>query len=88
MAIQVQERRRLPNQRLIRRLRQQRLLHSDSRWANGGSRWHTNSLSKPRKGRSLQELGWTREQAAATYYKLRSFEEDWSAPGMEDYDEM
>lgn len=37
---------------------------------------------------SIQELGWTREQAAAIRYRLVSFGEDWEAPGVEVYDDL
>lgn len=33
-------------------------------------------------------LGWTREQADETRARLKSFEEDWNAPGMEAYDAL
>ena len=36
----------------------------------------------------IQNLGWTREQAIETRLRLRVFEEDWNAPGMELYDEL
>ncbi|MEP0855554.1 hypothetical protein [Trichocoleus sp. DQ-U1] len=36
----------------------------------------------------IQELGWTREQAAAIRYRLAAFREDWEAPGMEIYDDL
>lgn len=36
----------------------------------------------------IQELGWTREQAAAIHYRLSAFREDWEAPGMEIYDDL
>jgi len=36
----------------------------------------------------IDDLGWTREQAHETRLRLRAFEEDWSAPGMERYDEL
>jgi len=36
----------------------------------------------------LRDLGWTREQAIETRLRLRGFEEDWDAPGMEIYDEL
>ncbi len=31
-------------------------------------------------------LGWTKEEAKETRARLVAFEEDWEAPGMEDYD--
>ncbi|NEQ25576.1 MAG: hypothetical protein F6K28_42250 [Microcoleus sp. SIO2G3] len=36
----------------------------------------------------IQDLGWTREQAAAIRYRLAAFREDWEAPGMEIYDDL
>jgi len=38
--------------------------------------------------RLIGDLGWTREQAHETRLRLRAFEEDWDAPGMEIYDEL
>jgi hypothetical protein len=37
---------------------------------------------------SIQELGWTKEQAAEIRHRLASFSEDWEAPGMEAYDDL
>ncbi len=37
--------------------------------------------------RLIRDLGWSVEEAAMTYYGLRSFEEDWDAPGMDAYDQ-
>ena len=36
--------------------------------------------------KTIEELGWTKEQAAETRSKLMSFDQDWNAPGMEAYD--
>ena len=36
----------------------------------------------------IGDLGWSREQALETRMRLRTFEEDWNAPGMEAYDEL
>lgn len=36
----------------------------------------------------IHDLGWSREQALETRLRLRTFEEDWNAPGMESYDEL
>ena len=36
----------------------------------------------------ISELGWSLEQAIETRMRLRTFEEDWDAPGMESYDEL
>ncbi len=44
--------------------------------------------SKSRQMRLISNLGWSREQAIITRLRLRTFEEDWDAPGMEDYDEL
>ena len=35
---------------------------------------------------SLKNRNWTAAQAAETRARLKSFEEDWNAPGMEGYD--
>jgi|GEM_PF-1482631 hypothetical protein len=37
---------------------------------------------------SIQSLGWTAEETLETYARLRHFEEDWDAPGMEGYDQL
>ena len=36
----------------------------------------------------IENLGWSREQIIETRMRLRIFEEDWDAPGMEGYDEL
>jgi hypothetical protein len=36
----------------------------------------------------INELGWSLEQAIETRMRLRTFQEDWDAPGMEGYDEL
>jgi hypothetical protein len=36
----------------------------------------------------IAHLGWSREQALETRMRLRTFEEDWDAPGMDGYDEL
>jgi hypothetical protein len=36
----------------------------------------------------ISDLGWTREETLETYYRVRTFKEDWETPGMEDYDEL
>jgi len=36
----------------------------------------------------IADLGWSQEQAIETRMRLRTFEEDWDAPGMEGYDEL
>ena len=40
------------------------------------------------KGLLIRNLGWTLEAAMETRMRLRAFEEDWNAPGMEAYDEL
>lgn len=42
----------------------------------------------PRQALLVSALGWSREEAQETYLRLRSFEEDWDAPGMEAYDDL
>ncbi len=37
---------------------------------------------------AIAALGWTAEEARDTYYRLKIFEEDWNAPGMEAYDQL
>lgn len=37
---------------------------------------------------AIAALGWTEEEARETYYRLKMFEEDWNAPGMEAYDRL
>ncbi len=36
----------------------------------------------------ISDLGWSPEQARETYMRLRHFEEDWNAPGMDAYDDL
>jgi uncharacterized protein (UPF0335 family) len=43
---------------------------------------------KAHKERSIQDLGWSEEEAREVRASLQSFEEDWSAPGMDAYDEL
>jgi len=42
----------------------------------------------PVANRSIAALGWTPVEALETYLRLRSFAEDWDAPGMEVYDDL
>lgn len=42
----------------------------------------------PVADRSIAALGWTPVEALETYLRLRSFAEDWDAPGMEVYDDL
>jgi hypothetical protein len=46
------------------------------------------SLPPLHTARSVSELGWSREEAAQARARLAAFEQDWSAPGMEDYDRL
>jgi len=36
----------------------------------------------------VADLGWSNEEAKETRARLASLEEDWDAPGMEDYDRL
>lgn len=36
----------------------------------------------------LSDLGWSPEEALDTRIRLRSFEDDWEAPGMDAYDRL
>jgi hypothetical protein len=36
----------------------------------------------------ISDLGWSAEKASETYMRLRHFEEDWDAPGMDAYDDL
>lgn len=36
----------------------------------------------------VSKLGWTPEQAAQVRASLQSFDADWNAPGMEEYDRL
>ena len=38
--------------------------------------------------RSIDALGWTPAEALETYLRLRTFADDWDAPGMEVYDDL
>lgn len=40
------------------------------------------------QGQPIEELGWTREEAAEVRARLSSFEQGWDAPGMEAYDDL
>lgn len=42
----------------------------------------------PVRGHPVSELGWSREKAARVRASLRAFDEDWNAPGMEEYDRL
>jgi len=41
-----------------------------------------------KQGLTLEQAGLTREQALNLRARLRTFEDDWNAPGMEAYDEL
>jgi hypothetical protein len=36
----------------------------------------------------VSKIGWSKDEALETRMRLRSFEEDWNAPGMEGYDDV
>jgi len=40
------------------------------------------------RGRPVAELGWSPEEALETRMRLRTFAEDWDAPGMNAYDDL
>jgi hypothetical protein len=42
----------------------------------------------PKQGITLEQAGLTREQAINLRARLKTFEDDWNAPGMEAYDEL
>jgi len=42
----------------------------------------------PQQGITLEQAGLTREQAVNLRARLKTFEDDWNAPGMEAYDEL
>jgi hypothetical protein len=42
----------------------------------------------PQHGITLEQVGLTREQAVNLRARLKTFEEDWNAPGMEAYDKL
>lgn len=42
----------------------------------------------PKQGISLEQAGLSREQAVNLRARLKTFEDDWNAPGMEAYDEL
>jgi excisionase family DNA binding protein len=44
--------------------------------------------AKAQPPQTIAALDWTRRQAHETRQRLGAFEEDWSAPGMEAYDEL
>ena len=40
------------------------------------------------RARSIRDLGWTTERAAAMRHKLAAFADDWSDPAMDAYDDL
>ncbi len=57
----------------------------------GGVAAGTRSTLVPPKGGAanrIADLGWTRKRAAQVRASLAAFEEDWNAPGMEEYDKL
>jgi hypothetical protein len=36
----------------------------------------------------VRDLGWSAAEGADTHFRLRPFEEDWDAPGMDAYDDL
>lgn len=42
----------------------------------------------PQQGVTLEQAGLTREQAVNLRARLKTFEDDWNAPGMEAYDKL
>lgn len=45
-------------------------------------------LHAPKEALRVSDLHWTEQEALETYFRLRSFEDDWDAPGMEAYDAL
>ena len=41
-----------------------------------------------KKRSTIKDLGWTAAEAAETRSRLGTFEEDWDAPGMDEYDRL
>jgi len=35
----------------------------------------------------VHDLGWSKDEALDTHFRLRPFQDDWEAPGMDAYDE-
>ncbi len=87
MVAGVLERKQLPTQRRIRRLRQQRLLHSNGYSTNGEGSMQANG-AHPKKQLLVSDLGWTAQQAADNHARLKNFARFWDVPGMNEYDEM
>ncbi len=57
-------------------------------------REHHDASTRAREAREarlplvVRRLGWSAEQAADTYYRLRPFADEWDAPGMDAYDAL
>jgi len=41
-----------------------------------------------KKANTVKDLGWTAAEAAETRSRLSTFEDDWDAPGMDEYDSL
>jgi hypothetical protein len=87
MVAEALERKQLATQRRIRRLRQQRLLHSAAYLANGNIEMSTNG-TQPKKQLLVRDLGWTEQEAADNHDRPKNFARFWEGPGVEEYDEM
>lgn len=85
MVAGVLERKQLATQRHIRRLRQQRTLHSNGHLVNGNVAIAANG-STPKKQLLVRDLGWTAQQAADNHARLKNFARFWEGPGMEEYE--
>ncbi len=46
------------------------------------------STTKYKGGLDIRDLHWTAVETLETYLRLKPFEEDWNAPGMEGYDAL
>lgn len=47
-----------------------------------------NSLNIVTQPNSVRSLGWSFDETLETYLRLRHFEKDWDAPGMDAYDKL
>ncbi len=48
----------------------------------------TTMARQPVAQNSIESLGWSAAEALETHLRLRTFADDWDAPGMEAYDEL
>ena len=48
----------------------------------------TTSTSQYKEKLDIRDLHWTAVETLETYLRLKPFEEDWNAPGMEGYDAL